>query len=476
VAYFSLLLAQCFLKNEKVGSFMPNGAVSQTGMDIKDLVFARIKDNVDKLLLYVKGDCYSENPFVDIKTIARKIGIYDILTVPPELISNEHAKLTEIIINADGEAEPLKKPVILVSKLDSNEEKHFSIAHEIYHFMEADTSGAFRINDEFRIKCEKPLKDLKKQPLDTFEIVSEGDKKAVAKRIAGIVSDVLEKPVTEKKAQAIFEKAVKPIYEKLGKTVSEKFYDISLKKQEAFEREWKKTMFEAAKETLKEEIADYFAANLIVPTERFILWEDKPDEAIAQAFNVPLGCIQKRREEIENELYLISLPKEHTLSRKLRVSRGNVVGIGKVKIPSTPILNHNIKWFSFLDIQESENSFVSTCINLRIDGYGETKEEAENDMFESMIYFLYQNFNKLSSKYARENINELYESDDWSKELWDVYHKAQVQLINRIELKTTKLKNLECQVNERETDIRKLTDDMIRKIRNGLSLQKTYLR
>jgi len=52
---------------------------------------------------------------------------------------------------------------------------------------------------------------------------------------------------------------------------------------------------------LFEEFADYFAANLLVPTELFILWEDKPDEEIAHAFNVSVSCIKKRRGEVKYE-------------------------------------------------------------------------------------------------------------------------------------------------------------------------------
>ncbi|MCL1992242.1 MAG: ImmA/IrrE family metallo-endopeptidase [Spirochaetes bacterium] len=55
-------------------------------------------------------------------------------------------------------------------------------------------------------------------------------------------------------------------------------------------------------EAVDEEIADYFAASLLIPTERFILWEDKPDEEIARAFKVEPKCIEKRRGEIEFEL------------------------------------------------------------------------------------------------------------------------------------------------------------------------------
>jgi len=54
-------------------------------------------------------------------------------------------------------------------------------------------------------------------------------------------------------------------------------------------------------EAVGEDIADYFAANLLVPSERFILWEEKSDKEIARAFNVELKCIERRREEIEYE-------------------------------------------------------------------------------------------------------------------------------------------------------------------------------
>lgn len=59
-------------------------------------------------------------------------------------------------------------------------------------------------------------------------------------------------------------------------------------------------------EAMSEVVADYFAANLLVPTEYFILWEDKTDEEIAKAFGVEPKCIKKRREEIECELALMA--------------------------------------------------------------------------------------------------------------------------------------------------------------------------
>jgi len=48
--------------------------------------------------------------------------------------------------------------------------------------------------------------------------------------------------------------------------------------------------------------ADFFAANLLVPVNRFLLWEDKSDSEIAAAFGVEVKCIGKRRQEIKDIL------------------------------------------------------------------------------------------------------------------------------------------------------------------------------
>ena len=71
---------------------------------------------------------------------------------------------------------------------------------------------------------------------------------------------------------------------------------------------WKKENA-GSEEAEGEDIADFFAANLLVPTERFILWEDKTDKEIAAAFGVEEECIQKRKKEIEHELYIMT-PKD----------------------------------------------------------------------------------------------------------------------------------------------------------------------
>jgi hypothetical protein len=119
---------------------------------------------------------------------------------------------------------------------------------------------------------------------------------------------------------------------------------------------------------------------------------------------------------------------ENTKGQPIIVSRGEVVGIGKFKIPRTGEFDYEIQLLSFLSIKETEDSFISTCIHLRIDGYGKTEEEADRNMMKNAFFFLSQNFSKLSIEDAWDNLRDLFKSDDWSNELWTAYHEFQIQL------------------------------------------------
>jgi len=116
------------------------------------------------------------------------------------------------------------------------------------------------------------------------------------------------------------------------------------------------------------------------------------------------------------------------IGQPIMVSRGEVVGIGKFKIPRTERFDYEIQLLSFLSIKDAENSYISTCIHLHIDGYGKTEEEADRNMMKNSSFFLSQNFKKLSIKDAWGNLRDLFKSDDWSNELWDAYHEYQIQL------------------------------------------------
>jgi anion-transporting ArsA/GET3 family ATPase len=119
---------------------------------------------------------------------------------------------------------------------------------------------------------------------------------------------------------------------------------------------------------------------------------------------------------------------ENTIGQPIKVSRGEVVGIGKFKIPRTEGFDYEIQLLSFLSIKEAENSFISTCIHLHIDGYGRTEDEADRNMMKNASFFLSQNFSKLPLEDAWDNLRDLFKSDNWSNELWTAYHEVQIQL------------------------------------------------
>jgi hypothetical protein len=143
------------------------------------------------------------------------------------------------------------------------------------------------------------------------------------------------------------------------------------------------------------------------------------------------------------------------MSQPIKVSRGEVIGIGKIKIPRTVEFNHEVQMLSFLSIKESEDSFISTCIHLRIDGYGKTAEKADANMVKNVWNFLSQNFSKLSIDDAWDNLRDLFKADDWSSELWDAYREVQIQLSMRGELTDPTAELVQC-LSRLEKQIKKL--------------------
>lgn len=133
------------------------------------------------------------------------------------------------------------------------------------------------------------------------------------------------------------------------------------------------------------------------------------------------------------EIYIYANKGRYLMSpySPIIVSRGEVVGIGKVKIPRTLNFNNEIPMLSFLVIKESNNSFVSTCIHLRLDGYGNAEDNAVNNMIENIQYFLSANFKKLDINDAWYNLKDLSHIDNDSAELWNAYRDVQFDLSAR---------------------------------------------
>jgi Zn-dependent peptidase ImmA (M78 family) len=265
-----------------------------------DEIFGFIKKNVDELLPYDEDTCYSENPLVDIVEIAKKAGIAAVLPVSKESIPNKHALLLKSI------EKNVEIFIILVNEELSSEEQRFSIAHEIEHFISLKNSS---IALEIASIWEKDKK-VPHQPvnLPREAVIAarraylpklktmEKNEGSVSGIITDIVSLIIEKRISKEKTDAIYQEYAN------GYTNEEDLLKAGIE-----------TMIEI----IGEEIADYFAANLLVPTERFVLWEDKSDGEIARAFEVPVQCVKKRREEeIEFELAFLA-PKNFASGIKI---------------------------------------------------------------------------------------------------------------------------------------------------------------
>jgi len=90
-----------------------------------------------------------------------------------------------------------------------------------------------------------------------------------------------------------------------GDTVIKPFFAEKISKKAARQGESRKSELPLGEQKI-EDFLDHFAANLLVPINRFQLWEDRGDEEIAKAFNVEEKCIIKRREEVKHELNILA--------------------------------------------------------------------------------------------------------------------------------------------------------------------------
>ena len=255
-------------------------------------IFFDIKEHTDEIHSQLNDKNFLSDPSVDIEFIAQNICHLIIIPVPPEVIQFEHSLLVE------GD-------IILLNEDDTPEEQRFSIAHEIAHFVLRKNSDK---SDIARIEANPPQEIFRK-----FYLNIDIAMKVWSQFLASLISEKLGKFVSDKKVYVVLNKVVS---EAVLKKTENAFFkkgntrgvsaQIFVKYKEIYEtsvNEMKKNWPIIFIKIYNEEIADYFAANLLVPTERFVLWEDKTDEEIAEAFKVTERCIQKRRdEEIEKEI------------------------------------------------------------------------------------------------------------------------------------------------------------------------------
>ena len=167
------------------------------------------------------------------------------------------------------------------------------------------------------------------------------------------------------------------------------------------------------------------------------------------------------------------------MSHAVKISRGDVVGIGKIKIFPSNDLPYEIPMLSFLVVKEQENVYSSICIHLHIDGDGSSPEEARENMKDYILEFLYDNFKENRPEGpAWDHLNELFLIDDTTRELWDAYRTSQIKyskegLITDITAELLdRIEKLENQLNRLRTVKEKLEKKLAEKTEISWEYQK----
>jgi len=264
-------------------------------------IFLTTRKKTNEILSKYDDVDYVNNPSVDVYTIANDLGI-QVIRVLPEDINFEHAVLD------DTDKENI---LIKVNNKDNELEQRFSIAHELEHYFKKkaeiqkkvamlEKTDVFKDSDLTKktavigktdlLKKSNEIEDLAARTGNNYKKAAKIVEKckeanAVAQFVANVASFNLGIDVHKKK---VYIEIAKLLLKQKPNIQSDKFiYTIT------------NTLYD-------EEIADYFAANILVPYERFIHWEKKSNSVIAKAFKVPVTCIKKRRKEIKSEKDFIS--------------------------------------------------------------------------------------------------------------------------------------------------------------------------
>ena len=117
---------------------------------------------------------------------------------------------------------------------------------------------------------------------------------------------------------------------------------------------------------------------------------------------------------------------------KLETVRGKVIGIGRVKIPKMSNFNYEIPLLSFVVIRKPDGGYVSSCIHLQMDGYGDSDKDAQIDMVGNILDYLDENFNgEYHKEHCWTNILGLFEANERTSTLWDTYHAFQIMLAEK---------------------------------------------
>jgi hypothetical protein len=146
---------------------------------------------------------------------------------------------------------------------------------------------------------------------------------------------------------------------------------------------------------------------------------------------------------------------------ELETARGKVIGIGRIKFPKTVGFNYEIPLLAYIVTKGENGTFISTCIHFRIDGNGNTVEEAQTDMAENIWFFLSGNFSNENLKNrCWSDMYEMTKGDEISTSLWDKYHAVQFMLAER-GVATDKYTQFLIKIAELENRVKELEEKII---------------
>lgn len=116
------------------------------------------------------------------------------------------------------------------------------------------------------------------------------------------------------------------------------------------------------------------------------------------------------------------------MTERVLLPSGVAVGIGKLKIFASEEFPHEIPTFSFIVTKNDTGTFTATCLQLIIDGCGDTPNSATVNMREHVIDFLDTLFSMKNHRVsAWDQLHNLY-SESIMAYYWKAYHDIQLNL------------------------------------------------
>jgi hypothetical protein len=118
------------------------------------------------------------------------------------------------------------------------------------------------------------------------------------------------------------------------------------------------------------------------------------------------------------------------LKDELMTERGQAVGFGQIKVPNAPEIEFNLDVppFAFVIIERDDDRlrYIASCVELPIDGYGNTVKDAESELYVNICTFLYENFRDAVRKESFcENLYSVIKSNSNSGTLLNKYYALQ---------------------------------------------------